>query len=154
MTTNKIFKVFRGKSSDIPILRHDGYIYFTTDQGKLYIDAEDDGIIKRNIINQDTNFILSNTTQGWNNQSSLISKSNTLYIYTDYYQSQNNNIPGIKIGDGKAYLIDLPFIDSLLMDHINNNTIHITEDQRSFWNEKIRCYLPYTDTENIVFTTD
>ena len=84
MTTNKIFKVFRGKSSDIPILRHDGYIYFTTDQGKLYIDAEDDGIIKRNIINQDTNFILSNTTQGWNNQSSLISKSNTLYIYTGF----------------------------------------------------------------------
>ena len=57
----------------------------------------------------------SKTTQEWNSDVFLISEQNVLYIYTDYKTIIKNNqeifIPGLKIGDGKTYLIDLPFID-------------------------------------------
>ena len=58
----------------------------------------------------------SKTTQEWNSDVFLISEQNVLYIYTDYKTIIKNNqeifIPGLKIGDGKTYLIDLPFVDS------------------------------------------
>lgn len=152
-----IFKAFRGKAEEMPVARHDGYIYFTTDQRKLYIDAARDGIIERTLINPDDapGTIQSKTTAEWNADPSYVSEKDTIYIYLDYEQDdEGHTIPGIKVGDGSAYLIDLPFIDSLLMDHINNNTIHITNEQRLFWNNKIRCYLSQIDTENVVFTTD
>ena len=157
-TTDKtVFKIFYGKAKNIPIKRHNGYVYFTTDQRKLYIDAQKNGTIERTLINPDmtSKTIQSKTTEQWNADPLYISEKDILYIYSDYKQNnEGQTIPGIKIGDGKAYLIDLPFIDSLLMEHLNNLTIHITENQRSFWNAKIRCYLSQADTENIIFTTD
>ena len=51
------------------------------------------------------------------------------------------NIPGIKIGDGRAYVQDLPFIDEELrdtiMEHINNQDIHVSLQEKLFWNNKI-----------------
>ena len=62
-----------------------------------------------------TGKILSATTAYWNSKPGLITETNTIYIYTDYRQEEKQgeivNIPGLKIGDGLAYLIDIPFID-------------------------------------------
>lgn len=150
-----IFKAFRGKAEEMPVARHDGYIYYTTDEGKFYIDAANDGIIERRLINPDvTSGAISKTTAEWNATPALISQKNIFYIYTDYQQTeQGKNIPGIKVGDGTSYLIDLPFVDSMMLDHINNSTIHITAQQRQFWNNKVRCYYSEVENEKVIFTT-
>lgn len=54
-----------------------------------------------------------NTSSGWDAQITLISELHTIYVYTDYYsttdsQGQVQTSPGIKIGDGLSYLIDIP----------------------------------------------
>lgn len=94
------------------------------------------------------------TTEYWNSMPSLISIKGGIYVYSDYKQDeQGNNIPGIKIGDGKGYLIDAPFIDGLMYDHIMNMVIHVTQDDKDRWDEKVRCYISPTDSETVVFTT-
>ena len=103
--------------------------------------------------------ILSDTIAGWNSKASLISEKNVIYVYTDYIKETDEEgkeyfIPGLKIGDGKAYLIDLPFTDEYMIKHINNKIVHITQAEREFWNNKVSVYLDAEDQENIVFTTD
>ena len=98
--------------------------------------------------------IYFNTTAGWAAQGGLVSQANTLYIYTDYQEdSEGNSIPGIKIGDGNAYLIDKPFLDTIYYEHVNDTDIHITAEEREFWNNKVRCYYSPLDDETVVFTT-
>ncbi len=98
------------------------------------------------------------TTAEWNSRPSLIGKKAHIYVYTDYQNIDGKDVPGIKIGDGDAYLIDAPFayggIYDLLMDHINNIIVHITSEERAAWNNKVRCYISDDDMETIVFTTD
>ena len=102
--------------------------------------------------------ILSNTKDGWNSQPNLIAEKNTLYVYSDYRtvteDGQEKVVPGVKVGDGTSYLIDMPFMDAGMSDHIMNTIIHITQDEREFWNDKVSVYISPTDEENIVFTTE
>ena len=50
-------------------------------------------------------------------------------------------IPGLKIGNGNAYVGDLPFVDEdireQIMEHIENQDIHVTLGEKSFWNNKL-----------------
>lgn len=43
-----LFKINKGLNANLPVPRHDGYAYFTTDDGKFWIDFEDntDGILQ------------------------------------------------------------------------------------------------------------
>lgn len=96
--------------------------------------------------------VLFNTTAGWNSQTTLVSELNTLYVYTDHQtDSQGNSVAGIKAGDGNAYVVDLPFTDAIATEHIADTTMHITNAERTAWNNKVRCY--YAGTENLIFTT-
>lgn len=98
--------------------------------------------------------IYFNTTAGWNAQNTLVGALNTIYIYTDYQEDEEGNaIAGIKIGDGNAYLIDKPFLDTIYYGHINDTDIHITAEEREFWNNKVRCYYSLLEDETVVFTT-
>lgn len=100
------------------------------------------------------------TKEEWNSNISLTAENGVIYIYTNYKTITQNNetkdIPGIKIGDGKSYLIDLPFIttyiQSTLIEHINNSNIHISQIDRDFWNNKITCSLDTDDEENLILT--
>ena len=99
-------------------------------------------------------YVFYGTTAEWDSQPTLISVKDAIYVYTDFdVDGQGNNIPGIKIGDGKGYLIDAPFTNSKLYAHIQNNIIHITAAEREFWNNKIRCYISESDAERLIFTT-
>ena len=83
------------------------------------------------------------TTEEWNQQRDYIPKAGALIIYSDksiitkdgveYYQ------PSFKVGDGVSYLIDLPFFDDYIVNHINDAEHHITAQEREFWNNKINC---------------
>lgn len=82
--------------------------------------------------------IVFGTSQDFNSQTNLIGANNAIYIYTDYQQdSEGNDIAGIKIGDGNAFLIDKPFIDTIMMEHINDTVRHITAQERLNWNNKV-----------------
>lgn len=93
------------------------------------------------------------STSYWNSQLTLQSEEDMLYVYTDHaVDSNGNNLAGIKVGDGGAYVVDLPFIDSLFTEHIMDDDIHVSAADRAAWNAKVRCY--YTGVEQLVFTTN
>ena len=93
------------------------------------------------------------TTENWNNARGFIPLAGEVIVYTDYETKtwtveeygeevmKTALIPNIKIGDGNAYVQDLPFVDTnlrdTLMEHINNQDIHVTLQDKLFWNNKI-----------------
>ena len=87
------------------------------------------------------------TTAQLNNDISYIPQKGEVRLYLDKttitQDGQTITIPGIKVGDGLAYGVDLPFLgDDILqqlLDHIANTTLHITQQERIFWNNKINC---------------
>lgn len=169
-----LFKVFRGTSKDLPSVIHDGYAYLTTDDGKFYIDTS----TKRILINPDTSSaqkisyirdgVMTNvgavlddlthssasieihTMEEWRDAGRTISKRGTFYIYSDGYNQEGTLVPRVKLGDGNAYISDLPFLDSpllnMIIDHINDGTVHITQQQRLFWNNKLNV----NDSQQVV----
>ena len=114
-------------------------------EGVAYLWSKIQKATQKNLVYQ------SNTTENWNKKLGFISEKNVLYIYTDYRIIEKDGeeilLPGLKVGDGKSYLIDLPFlnstsdIDQVMIDHINNNVIHISAEERAFWNNKLNYQL-------------
>ncbi len=93
------------------------------------------------------------TTENWNNAIGFIPLLGEVIIYTDYETktysveeygeivTKTVDIPNIKIGTGNAYVQDLAFVDektrTMLLDHIHNQDIHTTLQEKLFWNNKI-----------------
>lgn len=93
------------------------------------------------------------TTENWNNAFDFIPMAGEVIVYDDYETktytveeygetvTKTVNIPNIKIGTGNAYVQDLAFVDQrtreILMEHINNHDIHVTLQEKVFWNNKI-----------------
>ena len=88
--------------------------------------------------------ILIDTTANWRNKTTYIPNLGDIVIYTDKATlADNTTVPGIKIGDGRAYGIDLPFVGDDILDqltaHIADSVKHITAAERAFWNDKLNC---------------
>ena len=114
-----------------------------------------DALIKQYIADTEVTKVLYADTATWNSQAQLVSQQGYIYIYSDYKQdSSGNNIPGIKVGDGNAYLIDLPFSTKLIDEHIADAVIHITQAERDFWNNKVTCYIDDNNITRLVFSKD
>ena len=89
------------------------------------------------------------TTASWNAARGFIPLEGELIVYTDYQtiskeingQVETVNVAGVKIGDGRAYVQDLPFVDeelrSRIMAHINNPNVHVSAQEKIFWNNKL-----------------
>lgn len=85
------------------------------------------------------------TTANWNAAIGCIPMQGEIIIYTDYQQKEIEGdtiyIPGIKIGSGNAYVQDLAFVGELerdvIMQHIENNGIHVTSAEKLKWNNKL-----------------
>ena len=88
---------------------------------------------------------LYDTKENWDSIPSFIPKKGQLIVYTGY---------GVKIGDGNAYLIDLPFAEETLYnqltEHVNNNDIHVTAEKKEFWDNKLNIVSNIVD-ETLVF---
>lgn len=98
--------------------------------------------------------IVSGTVSYWQTHGNVISTKDVLYIYTDWKQdAEGKNIPGIKVGDGLAYISDMPFTDELWAAHVMDSLIHVSAGDRANWNSKVRCYIDPNNTENMIFTT-
>ena len=92
----------------------------------------------------------SDTTEHWNAVRTFIPLRGEIIIYTDHGQIDDGfgnmiNVPGIKIGDGNAYLIDLPFVGNetrydilaQLKAHADDDDIHVSVLEKQFWNDKL-----------------
>ena len=114
-----------------------------------------DTLIKQYIADTEITKVLYADTATWNSQAQLVSQQGYIYIYSDYKQdSSGNDIPGIKVGDGNAYLIDLPFSTKLIDEHIADAVAHITSAERDFWNNKVTCYIDENNITRLVFSKD
>jgi len=109
--------------------------------------------------------IYYDTTHNWNLQRDFVSERLAFYVYTDHeaLEDEYGNVtyaPGLKIGDGTSYLIDLPFvassltqIEETLNEHINDMVRHITSEERDSWNNKAHI-TPTLQNETLVFTLE
>ena len=103
---------------------------------------------------------MTDTTENWNLKPTFIPSKGLLIIYMDHgtiiREGETINVPGIKIGDGQAYLVDLPFVGddwvAILEDHIRNTVVHITQEERNFWNDKLNC--EYQDDETLLLNRE
>lgn len=93
------------------------------------------------------------STVNWNNATGFIPYAGEIIVYDDYQTrtytveeygqavTKTVKIPGIKIGNGNAYVQDLAFVDEELRDkliaHIENSELHTTISEKMFWNNKI-----------------
>lgn len=94
--------------------------------------------------------VMYGTTAYWDGQPELIAKENAIYVYTDGFPRTPHNLVRFKVGDGQSYLIDLPYTDMVYYDHVSDPIIHITQEEREFWNNKVSCTI---EGESINFTT-
>lgn len=102
------------------------------------------------------------TTEYWNSQRELVGKKSHIYVYSDFGETEIDGqvvaVPNIKIGDGNAFLIDNPFItasvEELLKMHIDDSSVHISADERDFWNNKVRAYIDPENPEILILTTN
>lgn len=111
------------------------------------------------------------TTANWANALGFIPLKGEIIVYSDYSQVDDGNggtvsVPNFKVGDGLAYCVDLPFVSDDLREslsaHILDRTAHITDEERQFWNNKVRCYMDtindeeeyLIDGETLIFTVN
>lgn len=105
---------------------------------------------------EDRIIFISRTKAEWEYWGRQQSQKGIFYIYTDNEELSNGTkVPGIKIGDGLAYICDLPFItdyiSQVLLNHINDRVAHITQGERQFWNNKVTSYINKENPNNLVF---
>lgn len=90
---------------------------------------------------EDLNIVACKTTAEWEQLTTLVSVLGEVYVYTDGGEdSEGNPIPKIKIGDGLAYVVDLPFIAG--------TDLQITQADIDNWNNKVAVR---ADGENLIF---
>ena len=89
--------------------------------------------------------IRMDTTAAWDSQRDFRPARAEVIIYSDRNVIDGVPYCGIKIGDGNAYLIDLPFfgddkIDEVLdqiKQHVQDTSVHVTAREKAFWNSKL-----------------
>jgi hypothetical protein len=101
-----------------------------------------------------------NTTEYWRQNPQFVPLAGEIVVYLDYRIVQGHFQPAIKIGDGKASIVSLPFlfgneidedIAQMLGEHINDSSMHITNEERNFWNNKLNYRF---EDEALIFTND
>lgn len=98
--------------------------------------------------------ILYDTEENWNAQPQLISAKGSIYVYSNHEIFQGKLIPGIKIGDGVTYLIDMAFLDDPYANHIRDTIIHVSTEDREFWGDKVTCNIDPMQINTLIFTKE
>lgn len=87
------------------------------------------------------NIVACKTTAEWAELTSLVSFPGEVYVYSDGGEdAEGNPIPLIKIGDGNAYVVDLPFVAA--------TDLRITQEDIENWNNKVSVRV---DGEDLIF---
>lgn len=84
---------------------------------------------------------VASTTSYWESHPTIVSEAGVVYIYTDYDKDESNNdIPGLKYGDGTTYVASLPFIAGT-----------VTQAMMLYWNDKVGVKLNEVDPTTLEF---
>lgn len=84
---------------------------------------------------------VASTTSYWESHQSFVSEANVVYVYTDFDKdASNNDIPGLKYGDGVTPVADLPFIAGT-----------VTQAMINSWNDKVGVKLNELDATTLEF---
>lgn len=148
-------------------LEYKGITYELRDKSKIPLSEkgtpdgvatlDSNGLIPQSQIG---NSIRYGTTAEWDADISFIPQRGQIIVYSDKGKITKDDteirVPAFKVGDGLAYLVDLPFVGddevgtimSLLKAHTDNDNIHVTTDDKDFWSNKINCEL---EDEVLVF---
>lgn len=86
-----------------------------------------------------------NTTAYWNSLVGFKPSAGEVIVYSDYHKIIKDgveiDVPGVKIGSGNAFVQDLAFLGEyeagILLEHITDTSIHVTPQEKEFWNNKI-----------------
>lgn len=102
------------------------------------------------------------TTANWIAHATVVPLLGEIIVYTDYKTVTKDGvtqyIPGVKIGDGNAFVVDLPFVTdaveaaSILAEleaHINDTNVHTSAEEKNTWNSKISAEI---SGETLIFT--
>lgn len=89
--------------------------------------------------------VVSKTTEEWNATPRLMSIKDVIYVYTDHTIVEGRPVPAIKVGDGFAYVADLPFVSS---------GTEVTPEQIAFWDNKVAAMVDPNDPETLILYTD
>jgi hypothetical protein len=143
---------------NVTIVVEDEQTVLNVDLSNKQNKLESDGSIKlTDLENGHTKIgarVFWNTTAYWNTQTSLESEPGAVYVYSDHYTDENGTVPGIKIGTGNAFVVDLPFVDRVYASHIVDTLVHITDSERQFWNDKVTCYIDPLNDKNLIFSKE
>lgn len=93
----------------------------------------------------------------WNETNkTYIPEKNEIIIYIDYFVDERGLVPNIKIGDGLAYVVDLPFVAQNIAEELNSHMldgeIHVSAADRLKWDNKVACLI-YDEEERLLFYT-
>lgn len=102
--------------------------------------------------------LITNTTAVWQTKADFVPSRGTIIVYSDRNVINGSVYPGVKIGDGQAYVADLPFVgeeitEQIIEDlnqHIADQSVHVTSEERAYWNGKLNAEL---DGENLIFSS-
>lgn len=110
----------------------------TSDYERLRNRPQINGVtLQGNQSSSDLHIVSENTEEGWEDMPDYTPKRGEICVYTDTNK--------IKIGDGVVAIVDLPYVTNDGMEelsnafraHRNNYEIHIDEEEREFWNNKL-----------------
>lgn len=109
-------------------------------------------------INNNMPVVETKTTEEWNNYLGYVPAAGSIIIYSDYSERTETigdethtiKIPNFKVGDGLAFVQDLPFVSEEirveLENHLRDASIHVTLADKLFWNNKINI----TDSQEVM----
>ena len=97
--------------------------------------------------------ILVGTTAEWGAKPTFIPDAGTVIIYSDYASVDDKDVPNFKVGDGNAYLVDLPFsqddLRAVVAAHIADNSKHLSAEDRTKLNDSVSVSV---DGSNLIFS--
>ena len=100
---------------------------------------------KINELYENTGKVRIGTSEEWELQPTLVPERGEFIVYTDRTVIDDVCYSGVKVGDGNAYLVDLPFVGddvaSLIIgsinSHIMDSNIHVSPAEKQFWDNKL-----------------
>lgn len=105
--------------------------------------------------------VLYGTSAMWRANPTFVPYMGQVVVWADKGTGLHPEDLGIKIGDGLAYNLDLPFVgdaalarlSELISVHVNDTSAHVSGEDRSRWDHKVTTD-DEVDQENLIITRD